>query len=116
MSESVRQLLERHVAEKVIPGAVALVDRHGELTVDAVGAMALHGPPMHSDAIMRIQSMTKPITTVATLRHVEAGRLDLDDPVERWLPNSQTAASCGVQTRPSTTRSRRIGRSPCAIC
>lgn len=86
MSESVRQLLERHVAEKVIPGAVALVDRHGELTVDAVGAMALHGPPMHSDAIMRIQSMTKPITTVATLRHVEAGRLDLDDPVERWLP------------------------------
>ncbi len=41
---------------------------------------------MRDDAIMRIQSMTKPITAVAALRLVEAGRLGLDQSVEQWLP------------------------------
>jgi len=49
--------------------------------VAAVGA-----GPMREDAIMRIQSMTKPITAVAALRLVEAGRLGLDQGLEEWLP------------------------------
>jgi CubicO group peptidase (beta-lactamase class C family) len=48
--------------------------------------MSVGGAPMRADAIMRIQSMTKAVTTVAALRLVEAGRLRLDEPVERWLP------------------------------
>ena len=41
---------------------------------------------MRADVIMRIQSMTKVITSVAALRLVEAGRLGLDESVEKWLP------------------------------
>ena len=41
---------------------------------------------MRDDAIMRIQSMTKVITSVAALRLVEAGRLGLDQSLEQWLP------------------------------
>ncbi|MFP3786818.1 serine hydrolase, partial [Burkholderia sp. SIMBA_024] len=39
-----------------------------------------------ADAIVRIQSMTKPVLAVAALRLVQDGRLALDDPIERWLP------------------------------
>jgi CubicO group peptidase (beta-lactamase class C family) len=41
---------------------------------------------MRVEAIMRVKSMTKAVTAVATLRLVEAGRLTLDEPVDRWLP------------------------------
>ena len=78
-----RDLLERHVAAGTVPGAVAVL---GADDVVAVGTMAVGGPPLREDAIMRIQSMTKPIVTVAALRLVEAGRLGLDAAVEEWLP------------------------------
>ena len=41
---------------------------------------------MAKDAIMRIQSMTKVITSVAALRLVEAGRLELDQSLADWVP------------------------------
>lgn len=41
---------------------------------------------MQADAIFRIQSMTKPVTTVAALRLVERGLLSLDEPIDRWIP------------------------------
>lgn len=80
-----RQLLERAVADGTVPGATAA---HGgqDLDVVAVGAAAVGGDPLTEDAIMRIQSMTKPIVAVAALRLVEAGRLSLDEEVEEWLP------------------------------
>lgn len=74
------------VEERLIPGAVTLVARGDDILLEAVGTMSVDGPPMPTDAIMRIQSMTKAVTTVATLRAVQAGRLALDDPVQTWLP------------------------------
>ena len=44
------------------------------------------GSPMRRDTIFRIASMTKPITAAAAMILVEEGRIALDDPVERWLP------------------------------
>src|SRR5262249_59693896 len=44
------------------------------------------GKPMKSDAIFRIYSMTKPITTVAAMMLVEEGKVGLDDPVSKYLP------------------------------
>jgi CubicO group peptidase (beta-lactamase class C family) len=44
------------------------------------------GLPMEPDTIFRIASMTKPITSVAALMLVEAGKLRLDDPVSRYIP------------------------------
>ena len=41
---------------------------------------------MTRDTLFRIASMTKPVTSVAALMLVEEGRIALDDPVSRWLP------------------------------
>ncbi|MDQ3104147.1 MAG: beta-lactamase family protein [Actinomycetota bacterium] len=74
------ELLDRHVAEGTVPGVVAaLGDVDGDLEVASAGDLA-------TDAIVRIQSMTKPVLAVATLRMVQSGRLGLDDAVQRWLP------------------------------
>ena len=85
MTSALQDLLERHVASGTVPGVVASLGT-AELKIVAAGAMSVCGAPMRADAIMRIQSMTKAVTTVAALRLVEAGRLRLDEPVERWLP------------------------------
>jgi CubicO group peptidase (beta-lactamase class C family) len=85
MTSAVEDLLARRVEDGTVTGAVALFGGD-QPEVVAAGVAALGGPPLHDDAIMRIQSMTKPITTVAALRLVEAGRLDLDSSVEPWLP------------------------------
>ena len=79
------ELLLRHVAAGTIPGAVALLAR-GDVEVVAAGVASVDGGPMRDDAIMRIQSMTKAITSVAALRLVEARRLGLDQSLEVWLP------------------------------
>ncbi|HKH56276.1 MAG TPA: serine hydrolase domain-containing protein [Propionibacteriaceae bacterium] len=85
MISALEKLLRRHVEVGTIPGAVALLG-FADAAVVAAGLAAVGGAPMRDDAIMRIQSMTKPITAVAVLRLVEAGRLRLDQSVEEWLP------------------------------
>lgn len=85
MTSALQDLLERHVASGTVPGAVASLGT-AEAEIVAVGEMSVGGAPMRADAIMRMKSMTKAVTTVAALRLVEAGRLRLDEPVERWLP------------------------------
>ena len=87
MSSSVRELLLRHLEAGTIPGAVALVAGPSDDPEPvAVGSAWVDGPPLQTDAIMRIQSMTKAVTAVAALRLVEAGRLALDDSLADWLP------------------------------
>ena len=89
-------LLARHVEAGTVPGAVAL--RGGrDPEVVAAGVASIDGDPMREDAIMRIQSMTKAITSVAALRLAEAGRIGLDQSVETWLPE---LADRRVLTRP----------------
>jgi CubicO group peptidase (beta-lactamase class C family) len=80
--------LKADVAANKIPGAVLLVSRHGKVVqFDAIGNI---GPavdaPMSRNAIFRIYSMSKPITTVAAMMLVEDGRLKLDDPVSKYIP------------------------------
>lgn len=86
MAPSLTTVLQRAVDDGTVPGAVALLSRDGQRELVAVGRMAIDGPPMRADAIMQVQSMTKAVTAVAVLRLVEQGRLDLDEPVARWLP------------------------------
>jgi CubicO group peptidase (beta-lactamase class C family) len=85
VTNALEELLRRHVEAGTIPGAVALLG-FGEVAVVATGVAAVGGAPMRADAIMRIQSMTKPMMAVAALRLVEAGRIGLDQSVEGWLP------------------------------
>jgi CubicO group peptidase (beta-lactamase class C family) len=85
VSTAVRELLIRHVEAGTIPGGVALLGA-GNAAVVTAGVASIGGVPMGEDAIMRIQSMTKAITSVAALRLVEAGRLGLDQSLVDWLP------------------------------
>jgi CubicO group peptidase (beta-lactamase class C family) len=85
VSTALRELLIRHVDAGTIPGGVALLGA-GNAEVVTAGVASIGGRPMGEDAIMRIQSMTKAITSVAALRLVEAGRLELDQGLVDWLP------------------------------
>ena len=85
VSTALRELLIRHVDVGTIPGGVALLGA-GNVEVVTAGVASIGGGPMGEDAIMRIQSMTKVITSVAALRLVEAGRLELDQSLVDWLP------------------------------
>lgn len=71
-----------------MPGIIALVSRHGEIHVDAVGNKRLAGPgPVRRDTLFRIASMSMPITAAATMILAEEGKLRLGDAVEKWRPN-----------------------------
>ncbi len=84
----VRSFLETAVAEGRVAGAVGLVARGGELlSFDVVGmADREAGTPMANDTLFRIASMTKPITSVAVMMLFEEGRLALEDPISKFLP------------------------------
>src|SRR5258707_2287109 len=71
-----------------VPGAVALIARRGRLGFfESFGQRdAASGAPMRTDAIFRIYSMTKPITSVAAMMLWEEGRFLLGDPVAKYLP------------------------------
>jgi len=76
------------VARSDVPGAVALVtDRKGVLYQGAFGvADVATRRPLTEDALFRIASMTKPITSLALMQLVEQGRIGLDDAAEKYLP------------------------------
>jgi CubicO group peptidase (beta-lactamase class C family) len=82
-----RDTLRHHVDEGTLPGAVAVVARPGGTEVVAVGSADVEGTrPMAEDSLFRFASLTKPITAAAVLALVDDGRLALDDPIGRWLP------------------------------
>jgi CubicO group peptidase (beta-lactamase class C family) len=86
----VRDVLERHVDAGYIPGAVAVVARHGEVHIEATGTLAFEGAgsrtPMAADTICRIGSMTKPVVAACAMTLVEDCTLRLDEPVDELLP------------------------------
>jgi len=84
IDSSLRNAVER----KDVPGVVALItDRERVLYQGAFGvADVATGRPLTTDALFRIDSMTKPITSVALMQLVEQGRLGLEDPAEKYLP------------------------------
>ena len=81
-------VLRGAVERKDVPGVVALVtDRQRVLYQGAFGvADVSSGRALTADALFRIASMTKAITSVAAMQLIEQGRFGLDDPVEKYLP------------------------------
>jgi CubicO group peptidase (beta-lactamase class C family) len=80
--------MKAFVDSEAIAGVVTLVMRHGAVAqVGAEGWQDLEArKPMRTDTIFQIMSMTKPVTGVAVMMMVEEGKLRLNDPVERILP------------------------------
>jgi CubicO group peptidase (beta-lactamase class C family) len=91
-------MLKADAAKGTIPGAVVLVARHGKIALfEAVGLLDPQTKaPMTKDAIFRIYSMSKPITSAAAMTLVEEGRLGLGDPVAKHLPQL-AAVKVGVE-------------------
>jgi CubicO group peptidase (beta-lactamase class C family) len=85
-SERLHAAAERHVSAELVPGLVALVARGEQVHVEALGSLAIDGPPVARDSIFRIASTTKPLTAAATLAVIAEGLIGLDEPVDRLLP------------------------------
>ena len=84
-----RHLQEQYIDKERIAGCLTLISRRGELAhLSALGSMDRErGKPMQTDAIFRIYSMTKPITSVALMMLFEEGKLQLTDAVRRYIPS-----------------------------
>jgi CubicO group peptidase (beta-lactamase class C family) len=71
-----------------LPGVVMVLHRNGQTLLNQ--ALGLRDPkapdPMRTDSIFRIYSMTKPIVSIALMMLVEQGKVQLSDPVARYLP------------------------------
>ena len=78
--------MQKEVADGSFRGAVVMVARKGKLVYQEAFGMQTAGTPMSADTIFRIYSMTKPLASVAAMMLVEDGRIQLTDPVGKWLP------------------------------
>lgn len=104
--EKARADIEAGVAAGKIPGALFLVAKGGKVVnITAVGA---EGPndtdPVTPETVFRIYSMSKPIVSVATMQLVEQGKIGLDDPISKYIPefaNPKVLVGNG-ETRPAT--------------
>src|SRR5580698_4207623 len=99
--ERTRQALKSDVEGKRIPGAVLILVRNGKIvTFDAIGYQVRAGQtPMKKDAIFRVASMSKPITTVAAMILAEQNKLDIGAPVAQYLPEFRDV-KVGVEGTP----------------
>jgi CubicO group peptidase (beta-lactamase class C family) len=94
-NQAIDQAMEEWVGSGEIAGAVtAVAQSHRLLHVGAVGMArlstdSLPAQPMLPESIFWIASMTKPVTGVCVMQLVEQGRLGLDDPIDRFLPEMQ---------------------------
>jgi len=102
-------LAEKYVQPRRLPCTLTLVARHGEIAHLGVQGLAdvERGIPARDDTIFRIYSMTKPITSVALMMLVEQGKIALDDPVHKYIPEWKNLGvyvagthKLGFQTRP----------------
>ena len=84
----IKTTLQREIDADRMPGAVIMIARKGKLVYsEAIGFQdKAAGKPMPKDAIFRIYSMTKPLASVAAMMLVEEGRIQLTDPVSKYLP------------------------------
>jgi CubicO group peptidase (beta-lactamase class C family) len=86
--DRITRLLKEDAAEGTVPGFVLLIARHGKVAYfESVGVLDPDTKaPMTKDAIFRIYSMSKPITQVTAMMLYEQGKITLDEPIAKYLP------------------------------
>ena len=104
-------LFESYIAEGRIAGVVVAIARNGKLAhLRTLGRMEMtKSEPMREDAIFRMASMTKPITSTAVMMLYEEGYFQLDDPVSRYIPElsgmkTETTSTEGIEAREMNIR------------
>ncbi len=98
----VRASMQRYIDRGEVAGTVSMIARKGRLVhFEAQGVADLDSKrPMKTDAIFRLASMTKPITSIAVMMLLEEGRFQLDDAVSKFLPEFKDA-KVAVANRPN---------------
>jgi CubicO group peptidase (beta-lactamase class C family) len=88
VARSLDEKLSAAVARGDVPGLVVMAATRDEVLYQGAFGQAEVGRDRHmtADAIFRIASMTKPVTSVAALQLYEQGRFAIDDPAEKYLP------------------------------
>ena len=86
--ERIGARMQWYIDQRLVPGTVTLVARKGKVVhFEARGQRWVEqNQQMTEDAIFRIASMTKPITSVALMMLFEEGKFQLNDPIAKWLP------------------------------
>ena len=102
--DRITKLFQADVDKGAIPGAIILVARDGKLAYfHAIGFQDREKHiPMKTDAIFRIASMTKPITSVAIMMLAEEGKIDLLAPVSQYIPEFKDLKVGVEKTDPNT--------------
>ena len=102
----VAELVQRHVTAGSFSGAVTLVARNGRIAYyEAQGLMDLETKkPMVKDGIFRMMSMTKPVVGVAILMMMEEGKVRLQDPVSKFIPEWKDMTVAIAQPGPPGAR------------
>lgn len=98
LAKRVDAVVDSAIADKRLVGAVVLVLRDGQLVYHRAAGLADRdaGRPMTEDTIFRLASVTKPLVSAAAMHLVDQGRLRLDDPVSRWLPDFKPKLADGT--------------------
>ena len=89
----IEPLIRGYIDRKALPGLVTLVQRRGKVVqFEAFGTRDFESnAPMRKEMMFRLASMTKPITAVAILMLMEEGKLILNDPVSKFIPEFRNA-------------------------
>lgn len=89
LAKGVDAVIDATLADKRLVGTVVLIARDGERVYRRAAGLAdrENRMTMREDTIFRLASVTKPIVAITALRLVEQGRVGLDDPITKWLPD-----------------------------
>ena len=104
------RVMQAHVDEGRLAGTTTLISRRGKIAYfESYGLADIgRGKPMEKDTIVRIYSMTKPVTSVAAMLLYEEGHFQLSDPVSKFLPEIKdlrvyvSGEGDAIETRPAT--------------
>ncbi len=104
---NITEFFKAEVAAGKVPGVVMLVQRRGRpVYFESFGVRDMTTKaPMAPDALFRIYSMTKPITSVVALMLVEQGKLSLEEPVSKYIP-AFAQTKVGVETKGEDGKSK----------
>jgi CubicO group peptidase (beta-lactamase class C family) len=102
---SIDDFINSEIASGKIPGAIVLIQRHGQpVYFKCFGKRDVEkATPMTADAIFPIHSVTKTITSVAAMMLVDQGKIALDDPVSKYIP-SFAGMKVGVERKDDNGR------------
>jgi CubicO group peptidase (beta-lactamase class C family) len=86
--ERITKFFDNEIATGKLPGAAVLIQQHGQpVYLKCFGVRDVRsGAPMTPDTIFPLHSMTKPITSVAAMMLIDAGKLSLEEPVSKYIP------------------------------